>query len=119
MNRIQSGSATTRISRFLHQHLKNRVRPDFCGWSALGPLALFLENVIGIYKADAFDNRVFWALPEKIQGKIGIRNYSFGDTVTDLIMENGKLFTVSNLPYTLEIKGKSISVPAGKQEIDL
>ena len=101
------------------QHLKNRVRPDFCGWSALGPLALFLENVIGIYKADAFDNRVFWALPEKIQGKIGIRNYSFGDTVTDLIVENGKLFTVSNLPYTLEIKGKSISVPAGKQEIDL
>ena len=101
------------------QHLETRVRPDFCGWSALGPLALFLENVIGIYKADAFENKVYWALPEQIVGKLGIRNYSFGDVVTDLVYENGKLTAVSNMPYTLLIKGREIAISAGTQEIVL
>ena len=101
------------------RHKETRVRPDFCGWSALGPLALFLENVIGIYKADAFENKVYWALPEQIVGKLGIRNYSFGDVVTDLVYENGFLNTVSNQPYTLLIKGLEIAVPAGEQKIKL
>ena len=101
------------------RHKETRVRPDFCGWSALGPLALFLENVIGIYKADAFENKVYWALPEQIVGKLGIRNYSFGDVVTDLVYENGFLNTVSNQPYTLLINGLEIAVPAGEQKIKL
>ncbi|MCM1372396.1 MAG: hypothetical protein NC113_07100 [Bacteroides sp.] len=25
-----------------------RVRPDFCAWSALGPISLFIENIMGI-----------------------------------------------------------------------
>lgn len=28
------------------------VRIDFCGWSALGPIALLIENVIGIHSVD-------------------------------------------------------------------
>ena len=67
------------------------VRPDFCGWSALAPIGLYLENVIGIYSADAFAKVVKWQLDLQGQGKIGVRNFRFGDTVTDLVYENGGL----------------------------
>lgn len=38
-----------------HQHKDGRelVKPDFCGWSALGPISLFIENVLGFYNIDA------------------------------------------------------------------
>jgi len=97
------------------RHLKERVRPDFCGWSALGPLALFIENVIGIYKADAFENKVFWALPDQIDGKLGIQNYSFGDTITDLVYDNGIIESNTNIAYTLILNGKEYGIPVGKQ----
>lgn len=95
------------------KHRDERVRPDFCGWSALGPISLFIENVIGIYSANAFTNTVKWALPADVKGRLGITNYTFGDTVTDIIYENGKVSTRSTLPYTLFINGKEFSIPAG------
>jgi hypothetical protein len=34
-------------------------RPDFCGWSALGPIGLAIENLLGIY-LDAPQNEIVW-----------------------------------------------------------
>ena len=39
-----------------------RVRPEFCGWSALGPIALFIENVLGFKKVSAAGKEVRWRL---------------------------------------------------------
>ena len=35
----------------------NDVRPDFCGWSALAPISLMIENVIGFYDINAVSIR--------------------------------------------------------------
>ena len=94
------------------KHGDTRVRPDFCGWSALGPIALFIENVIGVYQADAFTNTVKWAVPENVKGRIGVQNYSFGDTVCDMILENGVIDIKTNRDFALEVNGKTYSVEA-------
>ncbi len=88
------------------------VRQDFCGWSALGPISLLIENVIGVHGVNAFTNTVEWALPE-VAGAVGVRNLRFGDVVTDLVALDGVIETKSNLPYTLRVNGKELAVPAG------
>lgn len=90
-----------------------RVRPDFCGWSALGPICLFIENVIGLTGADAFKNTLVWNLPPEIKGEIGVTGYSFGNVVTDVVYCNGRIRTRSNVPYSLIVNGKTCPVTAG------
>ena len=89
------------------------VRKDFCGWSALGPISLFIENVIGITGADAFTNTVEWHLPENPKGAIGIRNYTFGSVTADMICREGVLETVSDGVFTLRINGRDHLISEG------
>ena len=88
------------------------VRPDFCGWSALAPIGLYLENVIGIHSVDAFRNTVRWALPETAR-PVGVRNLRFGETVADLVCENGTVNVTANRPFMLYVNEKEFAVPAG------
>ena len=99
--------------------LNERVRPDFCGWSALGPIALLLENVIGITGANAFKNELHWHTPKTVSGALGVRNYSFGDIKTDLIRTGNTIAAKSNAPYTLIVDGKSFAVNSGETVITL
>ena len=55
------------------------VRKDFCGWSALGPISLFIENVIGIYEIEKteilqLDPFLKFGKPAKIAGYVGGRD---------------------------------------------
>ncbi len=96
-----------------------RCRPNFCGWSALGPISLFIENVIGIYSVDAFKNEIKWHLKET-QGEVGIKRLKFGNTLTDLIAKEGKeIHITSNHPYTLIVNGKIYSIQKGFQIINI
>jgi hypothetical protein len=52
------------------------VRKDFCGWSALGPISLFIENVLGIRSVDAEKLTVDWDIHHKCLH--GVRNLRFG-----------------------------------------
>lgn len=90
-----------------------RVAPDFCGWSALGPISLLLENVIGIRSADAFENRVVWDPPAHPGKRLGVRRYRFGSTVCDLLLENGRVTVTANRAFTLVLDGASHAVGAG------
>ena len=89
------------------------VREDFCGWSAIGPTAAFIEFVIGIYDIDAFKKVVKWNLPESTTGKTGIKNLRFGDITADLIAEDDNITVTSNKEFTLEVNGKKYAVAAG------
>ena len=40
------------------QNGKTVVRKDFCGWSALGPISIYIENVLGFHRIDAFERVV-------------------------------------------------------------
>ena len=52
-------------------------RPDFCGWSALGPISMFIENILGIREVNAPENKIVW---EPVSGKRnGIKNLKMGD----------------------------------------
>lgn len=95
-----------------------QVRPDFCGWSALGPISLFLENIIGIYEVNAFEGVVKWHLPVRDKA-IGIKNFRFGKTITDIIYRKGKVRVKSNTPYRLIINGVTFSIKAGDNLITL
>ena len=96
-----------------------RVRPEFCGWSALGPIALFIENVLGFKKVSAAGKEVRWRL-KKNKGRHGIRNLRFGDIVTDIVFNGeGTVSVTSNASYSLIINGNTHSVRKGDTEIKL
>ncbi|MCE0496336.1 MAG: hypothetical protein LV481_00100 [Methylacidiphilales bacterium] len=99
-------------------HHGNRVRPDFCGWSALGPISLFIENVLGFYDISAEKQQVEWRLHQP--GVHGIRCLRFGKVLTDIISDGkGNINVTSNLTYTLIINDKSFAIHSGSQTIKL
>ncbi|MBQ2987972.1 MAG: hypothetical protein IJD59_02595 [Clostridia bacterium] len=98
---------------------KSRVRADFCGWSALGPISVYIEHVIGFHTVNAFTRTVEWEIPKNFRKRLGIKNLRFGDIVTDVVAENGVCEVTSNGPYTLKICGKRYEVTAGTQKFFL
>lgn len=95
-----------------------RVRGDFCGWSALGPISIYVEFVLGFHTINAFEGLVRWAKPEG-GGKLGIKKLCFGEVVTDIVAEGGRCAVISNAPYTLEINGVRYEIAKGENEIEL
>ncbi len=94
---------------------KGIVRKNFCGWSALGPISIYIEYVLGFHTINAFENVVEWSLPKCFHGEIGIKNLHFGNIRTDITAKNGVCKVVSNGRYTLKIDGKAYMVHAGEQ----
>ena len=95
---------------------KTLVRKDFCGWSALGPICIYIEYLLGFHTIDAFEKKVYWEKPQTV-GEIGIRNLRFGEIVTDIVANGRECTVVSNAPYTLLICDKPFEINAGKQKI--
>lgn len=93
---------------------ETRVAKDFCGWSALGPVALFIENVIGIRSANAFTREVEWRLPPASEGRVGLRRFRFGDVTCDLVCEGTRLTVRSSGAFTLVADGRRLEVKAGE-----
>jgi len=90
-----------------------RVRPNFCGWSALGPISLFIENVLGFYDIDALKSKVCWNMHRT--GTHGIKNLKFGEIKTDIIFKQGAVNVKSNKSFTLEINGVAYFIKQGEQ----
>lgn len=93
----------------------NIVRPDFCGWSALGPISMLIENVLGFYDVDAIAKKVKWH--KHRTDRHGIKRLKFGDTVASIIAENNTVSVESNQSFILEINGKEFLCEAGKTSI--
>lgn len=93
-----------------------RGRPDFCGWSALGPISLFIENVLGFRRIDALEQKITWNPPQK--GRSGIRRLQIGSILADLIHEDGRIEVTTNGKFTLEVKGRACIVEKGNQVLN-
>lgn len=91
------------------------VRTDFCGWSALGPISLFIENVIGIKEVNADKALVRWDIHHSFEH--GLKNLRFSDTVTSLIYKDGVVSVDSNKAYRLIINGRKHCIKPGHNEI--
>lgn len=89
------------------------VRPDFCGWSALGPVSIFIEDVIGIKQANAFAHTLLCDFDKHPKGRVGVRNYRFGDTVCDIIVTEKTIKVRTNQPFILMADGKRLNVIQG------
>jgi glycogen debranching enzyme len=88
-------------------------RPDFCGWSALGPISMFIENILGFHVINGVENRIKWRLYQK--ERHGIKQLKFGSIITDIIYDGSKVDVISNAPYSLEINGKDFEIHEGSQ----
>ncbi len=95
------------------------VRPDFCGWSALGPISVYIEYVLGFHSINAVQNTVEWAKPSEFSGEIGIKNLRFGSTVTDILAKGDICRVRSNAPYTLIINSKPFDIATGTNEFKI
>ena len=93
---------------------QNRVRPDFCGWSALGPISIYLEFVLGFHSVNAFENRLDWEKPDCFKGKIGVKNLRFGGVTADIVADEEICFVTTNKPFVLRINGKVFNAQAGE-----
>ena len=93
---------------------QDRVRPDFCGWSALGPISIYLEFVLGFHTVNAFEKIVEWSKPTCFTGKIGVKNFRFGNIITDIIADGTRCAVTTNEPYTLKVNGLEFSVAVGE-----
>lgn len=95
----------------------NIVRQDFCGWSALGPISLFIENVLGFHQVNAVDRVIEWRLHQ--EGRHGITNFTFGNITTDIVANDGIVTIRSNGSYTLKVNGVNMPVSPGIQSYSL
>ncbi len=92
-------------------------KPDFCGWSALGPVNLLIENLLGI-RADGVGHTVRWQLHQTCRH--GIRDLQFGGISASLLYDGGKTVVVeTSAPFILEINGRRYAVGAGTNRIRL
>lgn len=60
----------------------NISKPDFVGWTGLGPIALLTEDIIGIH-TDALQQKIFWNITRN--DKHGVKNLMLGDNRITLI----------------------------------
>nr|MDO8108734.1 trehalase family glycosidase [Candidatus Sigynarchaeota archaeon] len=102
---------------------KEPVRDEFCGWSALGPISLLIENVIGFHVIDAPRRCISWRVHQP--GKSGIKNLRFGPVVADLVHDAGKIRVSASEPFDLLVTGsrgetlQKVPVKKGSQSFDL
>lgn len=99
-------------SKNIRNQRVKEVKADFCGWSALGPISLFIENVLGFYEVDAPSATIRWNLHQTCRH--GIQKLSFGKITTDILYDNGQVTVVSNKPYTLYVNGEEHPIRKGK-----
>jgi hypothetical protein len=101
----------------------HKTRSDFVGWTGIGPIAMLIENVIGI-NADAVNNKVTWDLDRT--DRHGIERLRFGSTTASFVCEKrnnekspGVITVDSDKPFELTViraNGikKSFAVAEGK-----
>ncbi len=92
-------------------------RKDFCGWSALGPIAMLIENVVGLYEADALSKTLKYH--RRDIGRHGVGNFRFGGIVCDVVFENSRVAVKSNAPFSLDVDGVTLACPAGESSFAL
>lgn len=96
-----------------------RVRPGFCGWSALGPINLFLEHILGLREVNAPERRVVWAPPQDARFPMGIEDLRFGANTLSLWTDNQTLRVKSTQPLTLFYGGRKFAIVPGEQRFAL
>lgn len=97
-----------------------RVRQDFCGWSALGPISLFIENILGFRGVDALTHTVRWDLNPR-QGEQGLKRLRFADVTCSMVYhpDTHSIATETDRSFVLLVNGQRIRVKVGNHSYAL
>jgi len=87
-------------------------RKDFCGWSALAPISLLIEDVIGVRSIDASTMTVTWYPPE-CRGRCGVGNLKTGGATISLLAREGVAEVSCDRAFTLDLAGRSFALAPG------
>lgn len=98
-------------------------RKDFCGWSGIGPTAMFLEHVLGL-ETDAPARTLAWRIG--LTERHGVTHYPFLDGTVDLVAEarskpeeplRGTACATTDLKLDLHVAGRrqTIALQKGRQ----
>ncbi|GIF62123.1 hypothetical protein Ais01nite_01580 [Asanoa ishikariensis] len=90
------------------------VRPDFCGWSALAPIAMLIEHVLG-FRVDATNDTVRYR--RHLPGRSGIRGLRCGGTRLTLIADDAGLDVEVDGPLTLSLATRDVKLSAGRHRL--
>ncbi len=98
-------------------------KPDFVGWTGLSPIAILLEDVIGI-NVDWPQRRVEWDRRLETSGYWGVRNYPLGpEGRMELVGNDKNIVIITDQPFTLTIRDRTqtiqTAVTVGTTDIDL
>ncbi|HEY2297113.1 MAG TPA: trehalase family glycosidase [Jatrophihabitans sp.] len=92
------------------------VRPDFCGWSALAPISMLIEHVLG-FRVDAIERTVTWRRPG---GRAGIRRLRCGASTLSVVDDHGLVTAeIGAAPLTLVVDGRRLDLEPGRHTVDL
>jgi len=102
-------------------------RQDFVGWTGLGPIALLIEQVVGL-DADAPADRLRWRLTRT--DRHGVLGFRFGDQLVDLVARARDDFLSpvvidvdASDAFTLDVvvgeRTWTFAVPAGESTVEL
>jgi len=100
-------------------------RPDFVGWSGIGPVALLIENVLG-FRVNAVESELLWRITRTDEH--GIRNLRVGDIIVSALCnerenksDEARISVTASKPLTIVIiKGEnreSFKLQTGENEI--
>jgi glycogen debranching enzyme len=93
-------------------------RPDFVGWAGLGPVAMLIEDVLGI-ELNALEQTIRWR--PRGEEKHGIYNLRMGRNVVDL-RQDGKYQVTAAQPFTLILvekeRERTVRIQAGSCSLD-
>ncbi len=83
-------------------------RQDFVGWSGLGPIAMLIENILGV-RIYGYENKVVWNITRN--DLHGIKNISLGSSKISVVFDpaSNLISTESEKPFTLIVKKDSRS----------
>ena len=96
-----------------------RVRPDFCGWSALGPINLFLEHELGLRACRADLGLLCWEPPAGVRYPLAIEHLAFGPYRVSLWADGASIRLRTNRALTLQAAGRTFSCPPGEHTFSL
>lgn len=94
----------------------NQSARDFVGWTGCGPIALYIENVLG-FRPDGVRRTLAWNL--RLAEPHGINRLRFGAVTTDIAYDGQGTVTVkSDQPYTLVVNGASFEIKPGETKLE-
>lgn len=116
-NTIWEVYSPTEAKPATYKRNKDVYRPAFCGWSALGPVSMYIEDILGFHEINASSRTISWRLHQKEPH--GIRRLRFANIKTAISYEDGIVKINSNNSFSIKINDIGFKVKEGSNQFEI